>query len=214
MGIPMGLQYSITAIGSVVLQTGINTLGSAAVASVSAASKLSMFLACPFDAIGSAMATYTGQNVGAGKIERIGQGLKASVLIGITYSILIFLVMLFSAKYWMLLFINASETEIIHNAVLFILQTADFTLHCFCQCGSLYHSGSGIQWSGNPCRCHGNDRKSHYRRDHGSVSGIRKRMFCQSSGMERRLFPDSGVLSWIQAEQRRAQGCAEENEFC
>ena len=66
MGIPMGLQYSITAIGSVVLQTGINTLGSAAVASVSAASKLSMFLACPFDAIGSAMATYTGQNVGAG----------------------------------------------------------------------------------------------------------------------------------------------------
>lgn len=95
MGIPMGLQYSITAIGSVVLQTGINTLGSAAVASVSAASKLSMFLACPFDAIGSAMATYTGQNVGAGKIERIGQGLKASVLIGITYSILIFLFMLF-----------------------------------------------------------------------------------------------------------------------
>ena len=126
MGIPMGLQYSITAIGSVVLQTGINTLGSAAVASVSAASKLSMFLACPFDAIGSAMATYTGQNVGAGKIERIGQGLKASVLIGITYSILIFLVMLFSAKYWMLLFINASETEIIHNAVLFILANSGF----------------------------------------------------------------------------------------
>ena len=108
------------------LQTGINTLGSAAVASVSAASKLSMFLACPFDAIGSAMATYTGQNVGAGKIERIGQGLKASVLIGITYSILIFLVMLFSAKYWMLLFINASETEIIHNAVLFILANSGF----------------------------------------------------------------------------------------
>ena len=126
MGIPTGLQFSITAIGSVVLQTGINTLGSAAVASVSAASKLSMFLACPFDAIGSAMATYTGQNVGAGKIERIGQGLKASVLIGITYSILIFLVMLFSAKYWMLLFINASETEIIHNAVLFILANSGF----------------------------------------------------------------------------------------
>ena len=126
MGVPMGLQYSITAIGSVVLQTGINTLGSAAVASVSAAAKLSMFLACPFDAIGSAMATYTGQNVGAGKIERIGQGLKASVLIGITYSILIFLVMLFSAKYWMLLFINASETEIIHNAVLFILANSGF----------------------------------------------------------------------------------------
>ena len=126
MGIPMGLQYSITAIGSVVLQTGINTLGSAAVASVSAASKLSMFLACPFDAIGSAMATYTGQNVGAGKIERIGQGIKG--IRSDRYHILDpdFPGHAFSAKYWMLLFINASETEIIHNAVLFILANSGF----------------------------------------------------------------------------------------
>ena len=85
-----------------------------------------MFLACPFDAIGSAMATYTGQNVGAGKIDRIGQGLKAAVLIGISYSVMIFLIMLFTAKYWMLLFINASETDIIHNAVLFILANSGF----------------------------------------------------------------------------------------
>ena len=126
MGIPTGLQFSITAIGSMVMQSANNGLGSVYVSAFTAAMKIKQFMMCPFDAIGSAMATYTGQNVGAGKIERIGQGLKASVLIGITYSILIFLVMLFSAKYWMLLFINASETEIIHNAVLFILANSGF----------------------------------------------------------------------------------------
>ena len=126
MGLPMGLQFSITAIGSMVMQSANNGLGSVCVSGFTAGMRIKQFTMCPFDAIGSAMATYTGQNVGAGKIERIGQGLKASVLIGITYSILIFLVMLFSAKYWMLLFINASETEIIHNAVLFILANSGF----------------------------------------------------------------------------------------
>ena len=63
MGIPMGLQYSITAIGSVVLQTAVNSLGSMAVAAVSTGSKVSMFFCCPFDALGGTMATYAGQNV-------------------------------------------------------------------------------------------------------------------------------------------------------
>jgi|GEM_PF-6577581 len=58
MGIPMGLQYSITAIGSVVLQTAVNGLGSMAVAAVTAGSKISLFFCCPFDALGSTMATY------------------------------------------------------------------------------------------------------------------------------------------------------------
>ena len=67
MGIPMGLQYSITAIGSVVLQAAVNTLGTMSVAAVAAAEKLVVIFCCPFDALGSAIATYAGQNVGAGK---------------------------------------------------------------------------------------------------------------------------------------------------
>ena len=75
MGIPMGLQYSITAIGSVILQTAVNGLGSTAVASVTAAGKISMFCCCPFDALGSTMATYAGQNVGAKKMDRVNTGI-------------------------------------------------------------------------------------------------------------------------------------------
>ena len=62
-GVPMGLQYSITAIGSVILQVAVNSLGSLSVAAVTAASKVLNFLACPFDALGSTMATYGAQNV-------------------------------------------------------------------------------------------------------------------------------------------------------
>ena len=71
MGVPMGLQYSITAIGSVILQSAVNTLGSNAVASMTAGSKIGMFFCCPYDALGSTMATYGGQNVGAKKLDRL-----------------------------------------------------------------------------------------------------------------------------------------------
>ena len=82
MGIPMGLQYSITAIGSVILQSSVNSIDSNAVAAVTAGSKVSMLLVCPFDALGSTMATYGGQNVGAGDLERVDRGLKACSLLG------------------------------------------------------------------------------------------------------------------------------------
>lgn len=129
MGIPMGLQYSITAIGSVVLQSGINSLGSGAVASVAAAQRIVGFAGCPTDALGSSMATFVGQNLGARKIDRINQGLKASTVIGFLYSIVLFVVMLLTSKYWMLLFISAQETKLIQDGATFvIINTAFFCL--------------------------------------------------------------------------------------
>ncbi len=121
MGIPMGLQYSITAIGSVVLQTATNTLGSTAVASVTAAGKIGGFLACPFDAMGSTMATYGGQNVGAGKLERIGKGLKACILLGAGYAIFAFLFSLFFGRSLATLFVEREEIEILDNVKKFLI---------------------------------------------------------------------------------------------
>ena len=116
MGIPMGLQYSITAIGSVVLQTAVNSLGSLAVASVTAASRISQFFCCMFDALGSTMATFAGQNIGAKKLERVDAGIRTSAIIGTVYSILAFAVLFFFGKNISLLFVDSSETEIIRNA--------------------------------------------------------------------------------------------------
>ena len=115
MGIPMGLQYSITAIGSVVLQTAVNSLGSMAVAAVTAGSKISMFFCCPFDALGSTMATYGGQNVGARKLDRIDQGLKAGSMIGCVYAVIAFGVLFFFGDLIALMFVDPGETEILRN---------------------------------------------------------------------------------------------------
>lgn len=121
MGVPMGLQYSITAIGSVILQTATNTLGSAAVASVTAAGRISGFLACPFDAMGSTMATYGGQNVGAGKLERLGKGLKSCVMLGAGYSVAALLVSIFLGRPLATLFVDGAETVIIANVKQFLI---------------------------------------------------------------------------------------------
>lgn len=126
MGIPMGLQYSITAIGSVVLQAAVNSLGSVAVASVTAGSKIAMFFSCPFDAMGATMATYGGQNVGARKLERIHQGMKSCILLGAGYSVLIFIVLYFFSDTIALLFVDSREAEILLNTRQFLIINAMF----------------------------------------------------------------------------------------
>ena len=126
MGIPMGLQYSITAIGSVVLQTSVNSLGSLAVASVTSASKISQFFCCMFAALGSTMATFAGQNVGARRLDRVDSGIRASAVIGSVYSVLAFLALFFFGNYIVLMFVDVSEAEIIQNARQMLLVNASF----------------------------------------------------------------------------------------
>ncbi|MDE7232129.1 MAG: MATE family efflux transporter, partial [Lachnospiraceae bacterium] len=126
MGIPMGLQYSITAIGSVILQSSVNSIDSNAVAAVTAGGKVSMLLVCPFDALGSTMATYGGQNVGAGDLERVDRGLKACSLLGLLYSLVAMAVVYLFGKNLLLLFLNAGEAQIIANACSFLRVNALF----------------------------------------------------------------------------------------
>ncbi|MCB7318660.1 MATE family efflux transporter [Lacrimispora sp. 210928-DFI.3.58] len=124
MGIPMGLQYSITAIGSVVLQTAVNALGSMAVAAVTAGNKIVMFACCPFDALGATMATYGGQNVGAKRLDRVDQGLKVGTAIGCIYAIGILAVLWLFGSGIALLFVDAGEKEILANTQLYVLINA------------------------------------------------------------------------------------------
>ena len=106
-GLPMGLQFSITAIGSVMVQWSVNGLGVSAVAAISGAGKLSMFFACVFDALSSTMATYAGQNMGARKLDRIHQGLRCTSVLGIVYCVLAFAVVRLFAGPMLSLFIDA-----------------------------------------------------------------------------------------------------------
>ena len=112
MGIPMGLQYSITAVGSIILQSAVNGLGTAAIASVAAGAKLFQLICCPYDAMGSSMATYCGQNVGACKLDRLGQGMRACAWLGLSYAVLAVGAMLLFAPQCAMLFLNQDEADL------------------------------------------------------------------------------------------------------
>ena len=126
-GLPMGLQFSITAIGSVMVQWSVNGLGVNAVAAVSGAGKLSMFFACVFDALASTMATYAGQNMGARKLDRIHQGLRCTSVLGIVYCVLAFGVAVLFAGPLLSLFIDAETApEVTAMGIRYLITNAAF----------------------------------------------------------------------------------------
>lgn len=126
IGCPMGLQFSITAIGSIMLQSANNALGTACVAAFTAGSRLKMFFICPFESLGIAMATFAGQNYGAGKPERVLQGIKSATVMMMIYALASFIVIVFGTGYMSLLFVSASDTEIIRNTELFMHTSSYF----------------------------------------------------------------------------------------
>lgn len=126
MGIPMGLQYSITAIGSVVLQTAVNSLGSLAVAAVTAGGKISLFFCSPFEALGGTMATFAGQNVGAKKMDRVKDGMICACKIGFIYSAIACVILIMLGDQIALLFMDAGEVEILARAHRFLICNSAF----------------------------------------------------------------------------------------
>ena len=124
MGIPMGLQYSVTAVGSLIMQSAINGFGAAAVAGVTAAQKIHCFIACPIEALGSTMAPYAGQNMGAGKVSRISDGVKVASLCGFVVSGVLFVVLLLTGRQLALLFMDTPNEQVLDYAYQLMLVTA------------------------------------------------------------------------------------------
>lgn len=119
-GIPMGLQFSITAIGIIMLQSANNALGTVYVASFTAAMRVKYLFTCVYENIGVAMATYCGQNIGARKLERIKLGISSAVKIMLIYFAVTLIVIYFFADDMMLLFVKSTESEIISNAAMYM----------------------------------------------------------------------------------------------
>lgn len=95
-----------------------------AVAGVTAAQKIGNFMTCPYEALGATMAAFAGQNMGAGKTNRIKEGLKDSILCGFAVSALLFLLVLTIGKQLPLLFLDAPDAEVIGYAYRFMLVSA------------------------------------------------------------------------------------------
>lgn len=125
-GLPMGLQFSITAIGSIMLQSANNALGTVYVAAFTASMRIKYLFTCVFENIGVAMATYCGQNIGAQRLDRIGLGIRSAIKIMLVYFVFTLLVILPFAEDMMMLFVDSSEIAIIDNASLFMRVAAYF----------------------------------------------------------------------------------------
>lgn len=113
MGFPMGLQFSITAIGSMVMQSANNGLGSVYVSAFTAASRLKMFAMCPFDALATAVSTFCSQNYGAKRVDRIKKGLWQGTAIGVTYGIVIGLVLIFFGRELSMIFVTGGADAVL-----------------------------------------------------------------------------------------------------
>ena len=116
LGIPMGLQTSVTGIGIMTLQGAINNLGVKVVAGVTTGLQMNNFLQASLDSVAQTMAPYAGQNLGAGKPERIKQGVKAAIKCGIVIAIVTFVVALLLGRNVAALFMDTPDSEVIEYA--------------------------------------------------------------------------------------------------
>ncbi len=109
IGLPMGLQSSITAIGSILLQTAVNGLDIVYVSAYTIAIKLKQLFIPEFDSVGTAMATYVGQNYGAGRNDRIRKGIRSSMLVSAVFYVVTVAVNVLFGKYLIGIFIRSSD---------------------------------------------------------------------------------------------------------
>ena len=126
VGVPMGLQFSITAIGCAILQTATNTLGSGAVAAVTAASKAMNIFQCVLEAPGLTLATYSGQNYGAEQPERVHSGVKQGLILSLLLSAICAALVLTFGPAVGTLFVESSETAILEMMDKYYFYTAIF----------------------------------------------------------------------------------------
>ena len=119
-GVPMGLQFSITAVGVIMLQSANNALGTLYVASFTVAVRIKYLFTCVFENIGVAMATYCGQNIGAGEINRVRRGVFDALRIMLVYFVFTFLLIYPFADEMMRMFVDGSEQAVVDNAAQFM----------------------------------------------------------------------------------------------
>lgn len=146
IGIPMGLQYSITAIGSMVMQSANNSLGTQFVSAFTAGTKIKLFLLAPFDAFATAVSTFVAQNFGARQTDRIRKGIYKGTIVSVLYGAIFGLfAMILWGRDLCLLFLDAANTVELDLAALYLRRMG----YCLWVLGILNVCRMSIQGLGN-----------------------------------------------------------------
>lgn len=144
LGIPMGLQFSITAIGTIIVQGAVNVYGEVYMAGFSAAGKLQNIINTVFVAFGATIATYVGQNRGAGKNDRVKTGVRYTQIMILVWSVITMAVVYFGGRYMTWLFVSPSETEVADVAVMYFRAV----FWCYPFLGSIFLYRNALQGMG------------------------------------------------------------------
>lgn len=126
VGIPSALQQSVVSVGFMSVQGLINSHGAVTMAAYTAASRLDSLATMPVQNFGMALATYTGQNIGADQIDRVRQGLRATLLMVAAMCVVASLVVFLVGAQLIQIFISAEETEVISRGVDYLRIVAVF----------------------------------------------------------------------------------------
>lgn len=145
IGTPMALQYSVTGIGAMIVQSALNQLGAKYIAAHSAAMKVQNVVVQAYASMGVALATYVGQNYGAGKIERIKQGVKKCMMAVAVYSAIIMFIGYFILPLCIPLFVDDPTGEIKEIAA----QVFHITLWFYFVQGAIFVYRNALQGLGN-----------------------------------------------------------------
>lgn len=109
IGVPTGFQYSLMYISGIILQRIVNGFGENVIGAFAATTQMEQLVQQFYTALGTSMVTYTGQNIGAGKTERIRQGMKTSMLISGVISVILLAIFQFGRKIIMSIFVSDME---------------------------------------------------------------------------------------------------------
>lgn len=120
IALPMAFQFSITAIGTVVLQGALNTFGSEKIAAYTAGCKVEQLVTQIGPALGVTMASYSGQNLGAGRIDRIKSGVRSCTILAVSLAVLSAVALYFAGESLSSLFITGEQSEVLEYSVLYI----------------------------------------------------------------------------------------------
>lgn len=130
IGLPMGVEYSVSAVGAILLQDAINILGSGAVAAQTAGEKIRQMFTLPMESIGMAMATYAGQNFGAGRMDRIKRGIRDGIVIQALYCAVVWVILLLMKGILVQLVLGSGSIQVARNAEKYLM---------ICSCLFLLH---------------------------------------------------------------------------
>ncbi|NLO10494.1 MAG: MATE family efflux transporter [Clostridiales bacterium] len=117
LGIPVALQNSFVSISMMALQFVINSFQATIMAAYTVVNRIEQLVMQPSMSLGAAVASFTGQNIGAGKIDRAKKGMRSSVLIILTFSLIMFPLMYFGGQYIMRLFTKKEDIDVVRYGV-------------------------------------------------------------------------------------------------